>query len=147
MHHLGDEDTIAAGAETKHLWLQALAELDPRRADRSWYPTADDLARSLCAAAEDDRSLLSLINQALVLQQFLLETFRPEARFLPVGLAAGQHSEPLGDVTGDGRPVGEPDEHAVGEGGHPGIHVMNATATRATGPLPADCCGRPTIGR
>ena len=66
----GDKDMIA---ETGHLWLQALAELDPRRDDRTWYPNADDLARSLCAAAEDDRSLLSLINQALVLQQFLLE--------------------------------------------------------------------------
>jgi hypothetical protein len=73
MDELGDEDTIAAAVQTGHLWLQALAELDPRRADRSWYPDADDLARSLCAAAEDDRSLLSLINQALVLQQFLLE--------------------------------------------------------------------------
>ncbi len=70
MDRPGDKHTIA---ETGHLWLQALAELDPRRDDRTWYPNADDLARSLCAAAEDDRSLLSLINQALVLQQFLLE--------------------------------------------------------------------------
>jgi len=72
MNHPVDED-MAAAAETRHLWLQALAELDPRHADRSWYPSAHDLARSLCAAAEDHRSLLSLINQALVLQQFLLE--------------------------------------------------------------------------
>lgn len=73
MNGSADGDTTATAAETSRLWLQALADLDPRHADRSWYPSAQDLARSLCAAAEDEGSLLSLINQALVLQQFLLE--------------------------------------------------------------------------
>ncbi|HEY5784470.1 MAG TPA: hypothetical protein VIT65_06815 [Microlunatus sp.] len=73
MNGSADEDMTTTAAETRRLWLQALAELDPRHADRSWYPSAHDLALSLCAAADDERSLLSLINQALVLQQFLLE--------------------------------------------------------------------------
>ncbi len=73
MSESADPDVTAAAAETRRLWLRALTELDPRHTDRSWYRSAHDLAVSLRAAAEDERSLLCLIHQALVLQQFLLE--------------------------------------------------------------------------
>jgi hypothetical protein len=73
MTDVADDDPSAAAAETRRLWLRALVELDPRHADRSWNLSAEDLARSLCAAVDDERALLSLVNQALVLQQFLLE--------------------------------------------------------------------------
>ena len=73
MTDVADDDLIATAAETRRLWLRALVELDPRDADRSWHLSAQDLARSLCAAVDDERALLSLVNQALVLQQFLLE--------------------------------------------------------------------------
>jgi hypothetical protein len=73
MTDVADDDPSAAAAETRRLWLRALVELDPHHADRSWNLSAEDLARSLCAAVDDERALLSLVNQALVLQQFLLE--------------------------------------------------------------------------
>ncbi len=67
------DDLTAAAAETGRLWLRALDELDPRHADSAWSAKAQELALALRTAAADEDSLVSLINQALVLQQFLLE--------------------------------------------------------------------------
>ncbi len=67
------DDLTPTAAETGRLWLRALAELDPRDADSAWSAKAQELALALRTAAADEGSLVSLINQALVLQQFLLE--------------------------------------------------------------------------
>lgn len=70
---MSEGGTDLARTQTSSLWLQALRDLDPRHADDPWYRCAHDVALSLRAAADDDRSLMMLVNQALVLQQFLLE--------------------------------------------------------------------------
>lgn len=73
MNHDPYDDVAGATDQTARLWLQALQQLDPHNDDLSWYPSSLDLARSLLAAAEEGDAFLELVNQALVLQQFLLE--------------------------------------------------------------------------